>query len=511
MKLAIRTAAFVLALWAAIAVPAGAQQGDGSWLRAETASFVVFSRARESQVLEIAQAMEDFDATLRRLTALNAPPSETKVQIYIVRDTDELRDAVPGVSFRIGGLYHGGQEEISAFVIYNEGYFFEPIEIAFHEYAHHFMLHYFPNAYPRWYVEGWAEFVSTTRIEGRVARVGRPAGDRVAWLRAEGLLEPEHFLAPERMRRRSDDFSARYYAHSWLAALFIANRPEREQGLRNYVRALGDGADVVAAFEPAFGLTPEAFNTELRDYLRGNNTPVRVMQLSPEPPTVAITRMPRSADDLLLRVAGDRAGASGGAANILAGALNRYSSGFPGDPYALKARARAGMLRERYTDARTILDGVIAGNGQDVEALFLAAYTHVAEVSDTEPGAARDAGLRAARRYLAQGFRADANHYPTLYLYALTFAMTDEPLEQAQLEVLARAVELAPNVRLIRFLFADELLQVGHFETAITVLRPLMYLPHDEAVSARVRTMIEYARRGEVPPPADEEGAASSN
>ena len=36
----------------------------------------------------------------------------------------------------------------------------DPKSVLFHEYAHHFMLHHFPAAYPAWYVEGFAEFFS---------------------------------------------------------------------------------------------------------------------------------------------------------------------------------------------------------------------------------------------------------------------------------------------------------------------------------------------------------------
>jgi len=506
------TAAFVLALWMSLVAPAAAQQGDGRWLRAETANFVVFSQGRESRLREIAQAMEDFDATLRALTNLNAPPSGTKVQVYILRSTGELRVVWPGVGIEVGGFYRAGLEQIAAFVIYEEGYLYEPLEIVFHEYAHHFMLHYFPSTYPSWYVEGWADFVSTVVVEDRIARVGRPSGMRSYSVVAEGLLPVEAWLAPERVERRARDFSERFYAHSWLAASFLANRPERSRGLERYVASLSEGGDPIASFEPAFGITPDAFMGELRQYLRGNTT-VRGVRLAAEPPQVTITRMPRAADDLLLRVTRDMIGNIGDATDVaeLADALDRAARRHPDDPYAQRATARAALLRANFTGAREILDRIIAANPNDVEALSLAGYSHIAEIAESEDAAVRDAGLRAARRRLVQGFRADANHYPTLYLYALTYTMTDATLTQEQLEVLARAVELAPNVQAVRFLFANELMQAGHFDTAIGVLRPLMYVPHNEELGAEVRKMVEHARRGEIsPPPEAEESEETS-
>ena len=41
--------------------------------------------------------------------------------------------------------------------------------VLFHEYAHHFMLQYAPAAYPAWYVEGFAEVVSTASFERKGA------------------------------------------------------------------------------------------------------------------------------------------------------------------------------------------------------------------------------------------------------------------------------------------------------------------------------------------------------
>lgn len=397
-------------------------------------------------------------------------------------------------------------------MIYDEGFLYEPLQIVFHEYAHHFMLHYFPSTYPSWYVEGWADFVSTVSVEDRVARVGRPAAIRSYSVVEDGLLPVELWLAPERSERRARDFTQRYYAHSWLAASFLANRPERMRGLERYVASLGEGADPVASFEPAFGITPDAFMSELRQYLRGS-TAVRGVRLAPHSPQVAISRMPRSADDLLLHVTRDMIGIVSHESDrrALADEIDRAARRFPDDPYAQRASARAALLRSDFAGARTILDRLLAANGADAEALSLAAYSHIAEITESEDAAVRDAGLLAARRRLVQGFRANANHYPTLYLYALTFSMTDAALTDEQLEVLARAVELAPNVQPIFLLFANELMQAGHFDAAIVTLRPLMYAPHNEELAAKVRTMVEYARRGEIPPETEEEASAPAN
>src|SRR5690606_17382921 len=46
----------------------------------------------------------------------------------------------------------------------NERTALDGMSVLKHEYAHHFMMQYFPGAYPGWYVEGYAETVATIRF-----------------------------------------------------------------------------------------------------------------------------------------------------------------------------------------------------------------------------------------------------------------------------------------------------------------------------------------------------------
>ena len=71
---------------------------------------------------------------------------------------------------------------------------FTPELVLHHEYAHHFMLQYFPATYPGWYTEGFAELMGSSKLmdDGRVA-YGWPAkhrGDTIAfaWVPVQDLL-----------------------------------------------------------------------------------------------------------------------------------------------------------------------------------------------------------------------------------------------------------------------------------------------------------------------------------
>jgi len=482
--------ALIAAAWAA---PAAAQ--DGRWWRAESANFIVYGDRDERQVRNAAQALEDFDATLRILTNASAAAAETKLEVYLVRGVGGLRQVWPQVSEDVGGFYVSGSEQIAAFVRYDDRVGLAGNTVLFHEYAHHFMLHYFPNAYPRWYVEGWAEYVSTVQVRQRRAEVGRPSAHRSQWILHGGAIPIENLLAPERMRRQSGTFTGQFYAHAWFAALYLANNSERQAGLQHYVRALGAGADPLEAFEPAFGITPEAFERELRAFKRARISVLSVTLPAALAP-MEVTRLPRAGDDLLLPLARLRATSMPETERSRAD-IERAAARYPGHPLAQIALARLALEGEDYAAARTHVDAILAADETNAEARYLLAQLILRDAYDGG-GDAYDAVLE-ARRQLARGFRNDPNHYPTLYLYASTFAGGPGRMEEAPLNVLARAVELAPQADNIRLLLARELIKAEEYGGAVVTLRPLIYAPHGGPDAARARVLFAAAQAREQP------------
>lgn len=478
-------AALLAALWTS---PAAAQ--DGRWWRAESANFIVYGDWNERQVREAAQSLEDFDTALVRLTRAPDTARETKLEVYLVRGEQGLNQVRPGIGEVAAGFYMAGSEQIAAFVRYDNRMGIDRSVILFHEYAHHFMLHYFPRAYPRWYVEGFAEYVSTAELRGRRMHLGAPSEERMNWVVHGGSFPIEHLLAPERVeRRRSSNFSAQFYAHAWFAATYVTNTPERLRGLQSYVNLLGEGGDPLDSFEPAFGVTPEAFERELRGFRRGQ-VMVQVVPLNAERAPVTVTRMPRAADDLLLPLARLRMG--GQLNDDEAATYRRLAQRTPDDPMARILLARVAMLADDGATARAQLDAVLAADEENAEARYLLAYLILTGVSG---GAGQDVydAVQEARRHLVRGFRSNPTHYPTLYLYATTFAGGRRMNEQ-QLNVLARASELAPQSDSIRFLLARELIRAEEWDAAIIALRPLLYDPHGGSGPARARVLFAAAQ-----------------
>jgi tetratricopeptide (TPR) repeat protein len=464
----------------------------GAWMRAESANFIVYSRGRERTLREAVQTLEGFDALARRVTRAQEQSSSSKLTIYLLNDHDALTEVWPGVNQSTWGFYTAQPDFVAAFAIRGDsGWEGGAQHVLFHEYTHHFMLHYFPQAYPTWYIEGFAEYLSTVEFERGRVLVGQPSVMRGTTLLNARFLPMRTLLAPP--AQMTGEERGMFYAQSWLMTHYIFSNQERTQQARRYFESIAAGEDPVEAFEPAFGQTPEAFQTTLREYMRGRIPYMSYPDTQVEDAQVTITRLPRSADRLLLPYA--RLQLARGASEEAATHALAEAARYPGDAFAARVSAYAHIVAGRPAEARPLLAGALAANPADAEAQFITGLSYLNEA--TMEGVDTAASISAARRHLSRAFRAQSNHAPTLYYYVQTFI--GEPLTPQTLDVLVQAHLLAPQVYEVRFYTAIALMNARRFDEAAAVLRPLIFNPHSPESEQQARRLLEAAERGEMP------------
>src|SRR5262249_41055273 len=145
-----------------------------------------------------------------------------------------------------------------------------------------FMLQHFAGAYPAWYVEGFAEYMQTVNFEDNRVLIGAPAGARTGWLFHEQQIPIADMLRAPHSVFDTPAKTEHFYAQAWLMVHYVFETPERRQKLRAYLSALRAGGDPVAAFQPAFGETPDDFARELLTYQR-RQVSIYAMARTPEP------------------------------------------------------------------------------------------------------------------------------------------------------------------------------------------------------------------------------------
>ena len=463
---------------------------EAAWRRAETDHFILYGEIDDDRLREQAIVLEEFDRLLRLLTHVDAPPSPNKLAVYLAYNHDRLR-LVRDVSFDVGGFYVASPDGIGAFVNQrtNVGRFGRN-DTLFHEYAHHFMLQYFPAGYPAWYVEGFAEYVATADFRSDILEFGRYNDNRSLWLSDKSRWIPyEHILFGGERRPNWGD-TARFYAQSWLLVHYLMSDPARTAATRDYLSKLTAGEEPRAAFQSAFGIPASELDTQLRAYARNGISYTR----APRGNAVAepvITILPTSSDELMLLQAAMRVGVPEKAREAVLARVRREAEGKE-EPFARRVLAQAEALYGNAAVADRLLDELLKARPADAELLYLKGMRYLTAGRADE--AARAAYFAQAKGWFVKAHKADPNHFPTLYRYAEALSVEPDYLSENTTNILLLARSLAPQVAEIGIQAGQVLLLREDYDAARAVLTPITASVHNPQSAAAAETLLDAAK-----------------
>lgn len=454
------------------------------WLRAESPHFIFLAQMKQSELKDAAIGLEQFDAALRAITNIDAPPSENKL-LVVLGSEQTLKIVSPGISPSVLGFYTATPSQ-TTFVAQNtsaeEVYvetgsrlqqkvvYLKARSIWQHEYAHHFMLQYFPSAYPKWYVEGYAEYVSTMSIKDGSIKLGSAESGRLLSLTNE-WTPMEQIMAPKKAAI-SDRAAYSFYGQSWLAVHYLHSNSERNAQLRKYLAAISDGSATPAdAFQRSFNIPFQEFDQQLRAYMRGKVVMRTYQGWRPPEPAITITPIDdREAEmtllDLRLRI--DPKSADANLRKRLQAAYESAEGGLAGR----LAFARAELLSGKPERGLEALEGA----QETADMLALRGELLLAQ-ADTLSGEARDAARLQARKAFARANRLDPNHVASLVGFAHSLP-ADQELSENAMNVRLLAQQLAPQVESIALETAHALMAAERYEDAIGMLQSVAYRPH---------------------------------
>ena len=468
------------------------------WRRAESANFVLYSQAGEARLREQAALLEDYHLFLRMLTGVTEPNAPNKLNVYMVKGESQLR-SIHDLPSGIGGVYVAGSAGIAAIV--DDSAPGQVREILLHEVAHHFMKQYRPLPYPAWYVEGFAEYASTATFKKDAIEFGRPSVGRAytlvqgKWMPLDEILFGEVPADRERM--------SAFYAQSWLLSHYVLASNEMRAKLIAYLTAAARGEEPRKAFATAFQTSVAELERALLAYKKRPISYTRFKRASETVPTVvAITRLPPSADDLLLLRATMEVGPQDEAALL---AKVRAAAAKRDDPFARRVLAQAEALHGDPAKADALLGPLLAANPGDSELLYFKGMRHLRAARDAADG---EADYRLARTSFARAHKADPNHWQTLLRYAEALRVEESFVSDNTINILLLASELAPQTQEGTMNAAGLLIARKRWEEAERLLLPLTGDPHNAGLAHAARQMLELARaRGRPLPTAPREAA----
>lgn len=368
------------------------------------------------------------------------------------------------------------------------------------------MLQYQPAAYPPWYVEGWAELVSTASFERKGSiTFGKAASHR------QGELEYERWIPLRQLmgRNKEDrdvinrDYGS-YYGQSWLLAHYLTLSDKRPGQLRAYLLGVLRGQGDEEAWK-AFGDIDE-LERDVRAYLRARNFPYKAPPLPAEVMAIQSSRLLRPGEAAIMdeRIESLRRMDDETRDAIIA-RTEAETARFPDDA------AVQLFLAELYADAEEWTKSAAAAE-RAVTLDSKLARAHLAKGLALARGDATQE--TAARAALDTALVLAPDDPAVLYGQFEGSSRLGHATAGATIEQLIRASDLAPQNDGIRLAASEALIREGDLGGALRRLMPLASDPHPSGAQRRAAQLIAWLAgggSGTPPPPGadtDDEGSS---
>ena len=483
---------------------------QANWWQARTDHFTVYSEGKDRTLHDFAERLEKFDFLLRRLYNVTDAQQGSTVKVYLLSNDRKVQDLADNRNLK--GFYTTSNRNAYAFLsreAKNGQFGIGAEEILFHEYAHHFMLHHFPAAYPAWFVEGFAEFFSVVKFP----KDGSIQFGHIPMARVPGLVLGQPYPLKDLLARDTKGLNQRdgdrYYGTAWLLThYYFQHKSNRADEIRRYLTGVAEGApdmDVADYFEGGL----EGLEKDVKAYMRKKHfisvlTPkelaIGAITLDPVDPAQAalmeeelrLTHRPKTED----------------LPDIVA-AIRTIAAQYPDNAYALALLAEAEWKAEDKDAALAAADRAIAVDPQSSRGYAVRAEVLLERANDSD----KPEDWKAALTSIVRANRADTEDPVPLALFYRYHATRGGKMPDLGYDGLYKAFSLLPQNPNYRFNFANAMAIRGDFAAASTLLDPIAYSPHgsgmrDSAIrlkaqfDAQAAKMPKGAAKAQSPAPA---------
>ncbi len=474
------------------------------WQRLQSKHFILYTNAEEDKARETIVNLEKFRFTIGQLTGLDlsqdyAPPLKLfafKTKYQYSKKMDEENTA---------GFYIPQPDGAASVLSLEDGekiWESKGLQVIFHEYTHHITHQYSPINYPRWYDEGFAEFVSTIEFDGDKIIVGKPAVDRFPtlkssphWLKMKEIFKVKgEYVGVVRGRNRISQL----YAQGWLITHFIQNSSKYQKALGPFFEGLNQpDVNVNKLFKKTFKTTYAKFDKEVRRYWFDHQLPYSVIDLAGKMPEIDYEFEKLTKTEALIAV---------DEARLLTGKLNidkfnwrsRKEDAAKNFETALNEGirpvemnlylARIAMSNDDWENANKYVDQALVLAPKNVSALTMKGQVILGPVGRAD----RDGALlKKAKRMFAKAIRQDNTHVPALLSYVDIALHKDQIVKASTLKVMESIRFLSPDLSRAKEMEVRLLSKAKKFDDAKDRLRSLISWASSEDSRERYEKMMK--------------------
>ena len=405
-------------------------------------NFIISGDVRQKDAEGLLRDLELFRKNVFKILGVNGAPEIVPVQVYVAKNEKALKSVIGVGGF--GGMYtmtHNGP----AFVLNGKAGFRrggQARHIALHEYTHHIVGAYTELDYPRWYNEGYANYLATFTYKDGTFRVGDPHQPYAYTLREKnwmpmtvvlGTMDKYPFNIGD-TSKIGQQTQAQFYAQTWLVTHFLRNEEKYAGKLTEYVQRLNKGERNLPAFKAAMGVTPEEFETEVKAYYKKNKYNVtRFKTTDQDIPTPTMRQLSAQEADMAKLSAMRSFAFTPERRDTVIKAFEAYEAKYGESAESLAAKADLmaynAKTKEAYMAASEMAEEALALDPENIEANKIAAMILVHQSGGGLGGT--EADMKQARKYAAKVLRHDPQIPLANYSYALSFKSQYDPPENA--------------------------------------------------------------------------------
>ncbi|MCR8923446.1 hypothetical protein NO559_11720 [Dasania sp. GY-MA-18] len=210
------------------------------WHVVATENFIIYTDSNVELVAELAKDLERFRITVPNLTTASLM-EDKKLIIYAAGSQttyralvgDELANKTAG-SFQPNMYGDIAFVNMSAYANTRKHKSYWVRRFLFHEYTHFLAHTNTPVNYPYWYIEGYAELLSTMEFDGNKINLGGIPAEREYDLVVNGLMDVQALLTAQRGSLNKHD-NAGLYASAWLFVHMLSMKPQYQEKIPDYL------------------------------------------------------------------------------------------------------------------------------------------------------------------------------------------------------------------------------------------------------------------------------------
>jgi hypothetical protein len=266
-----------IVLYLVIAFPAHLPvSGKENWISVRSKNFLLIGNAGEKEIRQVAVRLEQFREVFARLfTKANfSSPVPTTVIVFKSDSSYRPFKVIPNTA----GYFQPGHDVNYITLTTEVRGEQNPFNVIFHEYTH-LLINNTSGNVPTWFNEGLAEVYSTFSItEDQKVVLGAPIAGHVFLLRESKMLPLRTLFQVDHNSPyyNERDKQSVFYAESWALVhyLILGKEKPRAPEIEKFLQLMAADVPMEQSFQQAFGMTIEAMEKELREYIKRDRYPI---------------------------------------------------------------------------------------------------------------------------------------------------------------------------------------------------------------------------------------------